>query len=320
MPDGTRIARVAEETRTADGPEAVVARCISALGTARDRAGTSAADLAGIGISSPGPVDPQRGIVVEPPNLGPAFRDVALGPAVAERFGLPVALDRDTNVAALAEWTYGAARGCTDFLYVTVSTGIGGAVVTDGRLMRGPDGTAGELGHVCVDLDGPLCGCGGVGHLEAVASGHALARDAQTLAVNGASPFLAERRANHRPLDARAVAEGEAAGDEACRTAMERARNAFAAAAVSWVDLFNPELIVVGGSIAEAEGERLLGPARTAIASQAFRTPGRRVRIVEPALGADVSLAGAQPLVAARFHGSVSETGRTALVGQAAIA
>ena len=117
----------------------------------------------GIGISSPGPVDPRAGAVVEPPNLGPDFRDVPLADDVEAALGLPTFLDRDTNVAALGEAAYGAGRGQYDFIYVTVSTGIGGSIVTDGRLFHGPDGMAGELGHVPVELDGPLCGCGGRG-------------------------------------------------------------------------------------------------------------------------------------------------------------
>ena len=144
----------------------------------------------GIGISSPGPVDPRAGAVVEPPNLGPDFRDVPLADDVEAALGLPTFLDRDTNVAALGEAAYGAGRGQYDFIYVTVSTGVGGSIVTDGRLFHGPDGMAGELGHVPVELDGPICGCGGRGHLEAVASGTALARDAREAVMAGTSPFL----------------------------------------------------------------------------------------------------------------------------------
>lgn len=316
LPDGRRLARVSDATRSEEGPDAVVGRCIAALTASRAEAPSDlVADLCGIGISAPGPVDPRRGIVREPPNLGAAFRDVPLGPAVEAALGLPVTLDRDTVVAALGEWTFGAARGCTDFLYVTVSTGIGGAVVSDNRLLRGPDGTAGELGHVTVELDGPACGCGGIGHLEAIASGRALARDALAAATGGASPFLAAL-ANPAGPTARDVADGEAAGDRACTALMDRARRAFARAAVAWVDLFNPERIVVGGSIAEHQGDALLGPARDAIAREAFPTPARRVIVVQPELGADVSLAGAHPLVAGDFNGSVTRSGRAALVGQ----
>ncbi|HEY5996867.1 MAG TPA: ROK family protein, partial [Candidatus Deferrimicrobiaceae bacterium] len=149
QPDGTRLARNDRPTPKEAGPAAVVAACIDAARQARE--GVDAAvgrDLAGIGLSSPGPVDPRTGVVVEPPNLGPTFRDVPLAAALADALGLPAFLDRDTNVAALGERAFGAARGFDDFIYLTVSTGVGGAIVTGGELLHGPDGLAGELGHV----------------------------------------------------------------------------------------------------------------------------------------------------------------------------
>jgi glucokinase len=260
--------------------------------------------VVGIGISSPGPVDPERGIVVEPPKLGPEFRNVLLAQDVSESQGLPAFLERDTNVAALAEQAFGAARGVDDFLYITVSTGVGGGIVTGGKILHGPDGFAGELGHVPVAMTGPRCGCGGIGHVEAFASGTALARDARALVASGGSTFLIER-ARHiggsNELSAKDVADGALAGDRACIELMERARRAMATACVGYVNAFNPHRIVIGGSIAEAEGERMLGPIRDAIAREAFEVVARNVRVVPAALGADVSLAGAHPLVMSRL-------------------
>ena len=207
-------------------------------------------------------------------------------------------------MAALGEQAFGAARDVSDFLYITVSTGIGGAIMSGGQLLSGPDGMAGELGHVSVELDGPRCGCGGSGHLEAIASGVALARDARDAVANGLSPFLAARAAGPgglAGLDARAVAEGEDAGDPTCAGLMAHARHAFAMACAGFVNVFNPDLIVIGGSIAEHQGDRLLDPARAEIRRSSFPTPGNRVRIVVPVLGSDVSLAGCLPLVSGRL-------------------
>jgi glucokinase len=322
LPDGSTRGRVAHRTPVAEGPESIVAQCVdacrSALATARAEGIETAEGIEAVGISAPGPVDPTAGVVVDPPNLGPAFRDVPLAPLVAEAIGVPAFLDRDTVVAALAEWSFGAARGCRHFLYVTVSTGIGGAVVSDGALLRGADGMAGELGHMTVAADGPPCGCGGVGHLEAVASGRAIARDAAAAALDRRSPALAARAATlpdgPAGLTARDVADAEANGDAAAHDLMESARRAFASAAVAWVDLFNPERIVVGGSIAEHEADRLLGPAVAAIEREAFRVPARRVRVLPAALGPDVSLVGALPLVTSRLHERATETVHPALV------
>src|SRR6185295_8540428 len=160
----------------------------------RDGVPAAVADaIVGIGLSSPGPVDPTTGFVLEPPNLGPDFRDIPLAPALGEALGLPAFLDRDTNVAALGEHAFGAAKGEDDFIYLTVSTGVGGAIVTGGELLHGPDGLAGELGHVPVSLDGPRCGCGGIGHVEAYASGAGLAKLAKAAVDLGESAFLEER-------------------------------------------------------------------------------------------------------------------------------
>jgi glucokinase len=301
LPDGTRIARTERPTPSDQGPEAVVEACRAVAHQARDGAPADVAgDIAGIGISSPGPVDPVRGVVVEPPNLGPGFRDIALAAALGAAEHLPAFLDRDTNVAALGEHEFGAARGFQDFIYLTISTGIGGAIVTGGEILHGPDGFAGELGHVVVEMDGPRCGCGGPGHVEAIAAGVSLAREARALVAADRSPYLAEQARRLRGVDelsAKEVAEGALAGDTACMQVMERARRAISAACVGYVNAFNPHRIVIGGSIAEHEGERLLQPIRDTIASEVFKVLAAKVSVVPAGLGGDVSLAGAQPLV-----------------------
>lgn len=313
LPDGTRLARVDDETPTDEGPAAILATCIRLLAASRAGAPSEVADgIVGIGLSSPGPVDPFAGVALEPPNLGPAFRDIPLTREVSHALELPAVLDRDTNVAALGEAAFGAGRGCDDFIYLTVSTGVGGGIVTGGRLLHGPDGLAGELGHVPVATDGPPCGCGSVGHLEAIASGVALARDARAAAADGSSPFLAARAATAGAdgLSAKDVAEGEDAGDPSCTRLMTVARRAIAAACVGFVNTFNPDRLIIGGGIARAQGERLLEPVRSTIASDAFERVARRVQIRAPELGGDVSLAGAHPLVMSRLERGAHPTDR----------
>jgi len=316
--DGSRVARHATATPSAQGPDAIIQACVDTLAAARaDAPGGLDPDLAGIGVSSPGPINPWTGVIVSPPNLGAQFHDIPIAATLEAALGLPVYLDRDTNVAALGEQAFGAARRVEDFLYITVSTGIGGAIVSDGQLVHGPDGTAGELGHVSIELDGPPCGCGGIGHLEAISSGVALARDAREAVARGTSPFLAARAAaspdGPNGLDARDVAEGEDAGDGVCARLMDHARRAFAMACAGFVNAFNPELIVIGGSIAEHQGDRLFDPARAQIKQGAFVTPAARVRLVPAELGPDVSLAGAQPLVAGRLDDERWRRGRARL-------
>jgi glucokinase len=328
LADGRVLARRAAPTPSGPDAEAIYATCAGLLSGSRgDLAGELRERVAAIGISSMGPVDPWRGTVVDPPNV-PALRDAPLADEMERRVGLPAWLDKDTNVAALAELWLGAARGCDDFIYLTVSTGLGAAIVKEGRVLLGPDGSAGELGHISLmPVGGPRCGCGGSGHLEAIASGSGLAAQARQFVETGRLPnaaawrvdgdgggdptlaplpagprsgYLAARAAEGS-ISGRDVAAGEAAGDEVCRLLMSRARRAFAVACVGWVDAFNPERIVVGGTVAERQGEAWLAPAREEIARRAFSVPAARVRVLAAELGPDVGLVGARPLVAGRF-------------------
>jgi glucokinase len=300
-PDGRILARAEAPSATERGPSAVLDTAEELLAQVA-REARAGAPL-GIGISAIGPVDPWSGVIVDPPNAHPSFRDVPIAPEMAQRFSLPAFLDRDTNVALLGELAFGAARGATDAIYLTVSTGIGGAILAGGGLLRGPDGTAGELGHLLVELDGPPCGCGARGHLEAIASGSGIARAAREAIVAGRSPMLAAvaERAGLDRVSAADVTAAEDAGDEAAAAIMDHARRAFAAAMVVIADVFDPALVIVGGSVARAQGERWLGPAREAVRGTAYRAPARRVAVVPAALGDDVGLVGCLPLVRERL-------------------
>jgi glucokinase len=303
-PDGSLAARGDGVTRSADGPAAVVADMIALLVAVRDRAPREIkTGLVGIGLAAPGPLDPAAGRIIDTPNLGPAFRGADLAGPIGRALGLPAVLERDTNVALLAESAFGAARGSRDAVYLTVSTGVGGAILAGGEVLLGADGLAGELGHLVIDVAGPRCGCGGLGHLEALSSGSGIARAAAELVAAGSAPGLA-RRAAAAPdgaLSARDVAAAEAAGDRDAARLMDRARQAFAAALVGVVNVFNPEVIVVGGSVAQGQGDRWLAPARERVGAEAFRVQAARARIVPAALGDDVGLVGALPLVGSRL-------------------
>lgn len=280
--DGTLLGR--RTTSTPRDAEQTVSVCAgeleASLRQARDEGAT---DPDALSISAPGPLDPLKGEFLDPPNLDHSLWGFPFAARLSEALGLPAHMDRDTQVAALGEGAFGAARGLSDYIYLTVSTGVGGAIVSGGQLLRGADGLAGELGHLTVDLDGPTCPCGAKGHLEAYASGTGI--------VNAA------RAAGHDPAQASEVAAREEAGEPWAGEIMESARRAFAAAAVSMVDVFNPQRIIVGGGVALGQGDRLLQPARDAIAQTAFRGQAARVEVVRAQLGDDVGLIGGVPLV-----------------------
>ena len=299
-PDLTVSVRRAVPTQGDDGPDTVIDRMCDLSAQVLDdarRAGLPAP--AGIGISSPGPLDPWRGIVVLPPNL-PGWVDVPLVERFERALTLPTFLERDTNVALMAEWRYGAARGAEHAIYITISTGIGGGIVANGRPLQGPDNTAGEIGHTTVELDGPLCGDGMPGHVEAIGSGTAIARDGRSLLERGEAPILAQLAASGRRVDAALVGAAADAGDAACRAIYDRAYVAIGALCASLVMSLNPEVIVIGGSIAEHRPE-LLEVARREIDRRAFPGPARRVRLVPPRFTDDVSLIGSLPIVAERM-------------------
>jgi glucokinase len=300
-PDLAVACRHAGETRDEEGVQAVVDR-ISRLATeTRDEARQlRLPEPVGIGISSPGPIDPWRGVVVAPPNLA-GWRDVPLAQQIEDALQLPTFLERDTNVAVMAEWRHGVARGARDVIYVTVSTGIGGGLVIDGRPLIGLDGTAGEIGHLTVELDGPLCGDGAPGHAEAIGSGTAIARDGRALLAGGSSPILATLAAAPEAVDAAMVAEAADRGDEACSAILARAWTAVGAMCSGLVNVLNPQVIVMGGSIAVHRPE-LIHVVREEIDRRSFPVPARRVRLAMAEHGDDVSLIGSLPIVNERLH------------------
>lgn len=301
-PDGHVVARHAGPTPMADGTQTVVDYCLELLRAARAEHGAAGGvSPIAVGIAAPGPLSASTGTLIDPPNLRGDWWGFPLAATIGDALGLPWALGKDTNVNILAERDFGAGEGSDDLVYLTISTGIGGAAISAGRPVVGPDGVAGELGHMTIDMDGPLCGCGGVGHLEALASGTGIANAARAALDAGAqAPELARLAARIAPHSLTAVHVADAAelGDPVATVILERARRAVALAVVSIVNVFGPDAVILGGGITLAWGERLLAPAREAVAASAFRMLGARARIVPAALGDDVGLIGTVPLVA----------------------
>jgi glucokinase len=301
-PEGRVVARHAGSTPMAAGTRAVIEYCLGLLRAARTgHLAAGGEPPIAVGIAAPGPLSTSTGTLIDPPNLRGEWWGFPLAPIIGEALDLPWALGKDTNVNILGERDFGAGEGSDDLVYLTISTGIGGAAISGGRPVVGPDGVAGELGHITIDMDGPLCGCGGVGHLEALASGTGIARAAQAAIDAGAeAPELRRIAARIAPAPLTAVHVSDAAesGDPAATVILERARRAVALAVVSIVNVFGPDVVILGGGITLAWGERLIAPAREAVAASAFRMLGERARVVPAALGDDVGLIGTVPLVA----------------------
>jgi glucokinase len=243
---------------------------------------------AGVAMGVPGPLDPGSGVVYAAPNLH-GWDGLKAGPLLAERLGCPVVLQNDANLAGFAEWTAGAGRGTRHFVFLTVSTGVGGGLILDGELHTGAAGTAGELGHVPVDPDGPRCGQGHPGCLESVASGVAIAARARAALAAGEPSSLSEVGT---ALDARAVEVAAEAGDPLARRLLADAGRALGRAIGGFINMLSPEVVAVGGGLLGA-GELLFGPLRAALPEIAFAVPLARCRVVPAGLGTDAGLVGA---------------------------
>jgi len=285
-----RILIVAREpTHAEQGPDRVIDRIAAAVAGALAQAGVDRRRVRCLGIGLPGPVDPRRGLVHSPANL-PGWVDLPLNQILTERTGIPSYLHHDAHLAAFGELHRGAGRGSRDMVYVTVSTGIGAGLVLGGELYAGARGSAGEVGHIVIQVDGPRCNCGNRGCVEALASGTAIAREAREGLRRGARTRL--RRIPAPGPTARDVDRAARAGDAFARRVLEGAGGALGVGLGTLVNLFNPEMIVIGGSVMNA-GRVLTEPMRAAMARSSFASARQGLRIVRPRLGADVGLVGA---------------------------
>jgi glucokinase len=220
------------------------------------------------------------------------FRDV-----MAERLGLPVFVENDANVAALAEHRSGAAQGAREVVVLTIGTGIGGGLILRGELYRGGVGAAAELGHMVIDMDGPPCQgkCRNHGCVESLASGTALAREARRLAEEQPESGLGRALRAGRELAGPLVTELAHDGDPAAVEALTLIGERLGVAIASFVNIFNPEVVVIGGGVIAA-GELLLGPARAVVAERALPPSRDHVRIVAARFGIEAGMIGAAAL------------------------
>lgn len=297
--DGQVLARDRRPSETSHGLESCLARMEASLRAALAGAGLSLGQLRAVGIASPGAVDVARGIVPDAPQL-PGWRDVPLRDLMAERLGLPVAVENDATAAAIGEHVFGAGRGSRYMLFLTISTGIGGGIIIDGRPYHGKSGAAGEMGHVVVLADGPLCGCGTRGCLEALSSGTAIARQARELLARGKAPGLARLLEDGEAPTARLVAEAAARGDADCLALLAQAGRYLGIALAGYVNIFDPELVVLGGGVVQA-GEAFLAPARENMYALALAQPRRGLRLATGELGDEAGALGMIATLSARY-------------------
>src|SRR3989441_1249324 len=322
----TLLSRVSLMTGKNPSPGRIIPRVYTAIQEALGKAGTTIEQIAGIGIAAPGPLDSKTGVVFTPPNLAD-WDHVPLRDLFTEHFHIPIFVENDANAGGLGEHMFGAGRGCNNIVYVTVSTGIGGGVIIDGKLLEGVSGTAAELGHMTIDWHGERCNCGNIGCLEYLASGTAIARRAnEAIAAGQGAELLEFARAlqqhtseprsselvehdsiehehTHSPGDtgpihisARILSQAAQAGIPLAHDIITSAAEALGVGLVNIIHIFNPDLIILGGGVTQI-GDILIEPALRIVQDRAMAVPRDAIHIVLAELGANTGLVGAGALI-----------------------
>jgi glucokinase len=295
---GTVLARERVATPQ-DGPPSVVAAIAETVSAVLRATGATPDQCRGIAVGAPGPLDPRTGVVYEPPNL-PGWRNVPLADMLRSRLGMPAHVENDANAAALGEWWMGAGRGVRDLVYMVVGTGIGGGIISGDTLWQGVSGTAGEIGHTTIDVNGPRCGCGRPGHLEAMASGPAIARMArEAMAAGRTSVLRSLAGGDPARVTAATVAQAAAQGDAVAAEVFERAGFYIGVGVANLLNLLNPARVIIGGGVSRA-GELLFAPVRRTVRALAFERPAADAEVVPAQLGDDVGAIGAAAVVFVR--------------------
>jgi glucokinase len=286
---GTIVARASAATDVFGGPPAIIAQMdelCARIGVEEHRR-----EIIGLGVCAPGPLDSETGTIIGIPTL-PGWEEFPLAATLAQKFGLPVVVENDGIAAANGEWRFGAGRGLRHLVYVTVSTGIGGGVVVDGRLLHGRRGLAGHVGHMIVDPDGPMCACGARGCFEALASGSALAEAGRKAVGGHRCGVLAELAPDG--ITAREIVAAARRGDGAAAALLDAEARWLGIGFSNLAHLYSPEAIVMGGGVSQAFD--LLYPGIASIFRESAMPPFRDTKIVAAELGDNAGLAGAAAL------------------------
>ena len=283
------------KTKGAEGAKEVLGRIVETVRKALDDAHLKASDLGGIGVGCPGPLDLDRGVILEAPNLG--WKNVTLKETLEKEFDCPAVIANDVDAGTYGEYRFGAAQKARAALGVFPGTGIGGAFIYEGRILRGRTSSCLEIGHVQVQPEGRVCGCGQRGCLETVASRLAISAEAAAAAYRGEAPHLLELAGTDlgsikSGVLAKAIQAGDAVVERIVRNAAQHLGGAIAGA----VNLLAPDVVVLGGGLVEAMPDLILGEVRRTVDARAMKTFSKGLKIVVAQLGDDATVLGAAAL------------------------
>ncbi len=285
------LGRAKSSTPAQEGGQAILGAISETIRQAAAEALIDLADVKGVGVGSPGPLDPERGVILFSSNMN--VRDFALGPLLSEELGKPVLLRNDVRMGGFGEFMLGAGQGKSSVLAAFVGTGIGGCVIIDGKVVTGSTGNAGEIGHILLKPGGSRCGCGRRGCLEAFASRTAIAKRIRKAHRNGRSTMLASKVNDKSDrLKSKDLAAAYLSGDAVTVAEVHRAAYYLGLGLGSLVNVFGPEVVIIGGGVAAALGPAYIDAIRNSARNQILVDPDQKIEIVPAALGDDAGILG----------------------------
>lgn len=273
-------------TKAEEGEEAVLERIIAVGKRVLEESKVNKDDVLAIGIGCPGILNLKEGKIVTTPNL--PFRDFNVIKPLKDKFNIPVYLDNDANVAAIGEYVFGAGKGTNNMVFITVSTGIGGGAVLNGKIYRGNTCNALEIGHMTLEKDGPRCNCGNYGCAEALASGTAIGRAANEAIKNGEKTSLA----NYEKVTSFEVFKEAEKGDEVAQKVLNKALNYLGICVANVITSFDPEVVIIGGGVSKG-GQIVFDKINEVVKDRCFEAMWKSTNIVPAALGTDAGVIGA---------------------------
>ena len=302
--DGNILGTAKVPTKANEGTSIVIDRIADGIQKAIGKSGVPHASIEAVGIGAPGPLDPETGVVIFAPNLG--WRDVPLKAELEARVGIPTFVDNDVNVGTLGEHAFGAGKGVQNIVGIFVGTGIGGGIILHGELFHGASKTAGEIGHIIVKADGPRCGCGVRGCLEALASRTAMTKQFQKAIEKKGKKSVISKLTNGdlSAIRSGVLAKAIRANDKLTLKVFKKATKYLGVGIGSIVNFLNPEMIILGGGVVEALDDTFLDDIRAAAEKYALPNTLDGVQIVRAELGDNSGILGAAALARQRFLNS----------------
>lgn len=287
--EGRVVAQTTIPNLAHEGDNPVLGRIIKTIEMVLEEGNVATNEVAAIGIGSPGPLDAKKGIIVTTPNL--PFKNFQLVQPIEEKFSIPTYLDNDANVAAIAEFMFGAGKGTENMVYITVSTGVGGGAILNGKIYRGSTTNALEVGHTTVFPGGPRCGCGNLGCLEATSSGTAIGRRANEAVNSKVETSLRD----YETVTSYEVFKEAEKGDAVSKKILDEAFNYLGIGVANIIASFDPDKVIIGGGVSKG-GDVLFNKVQEVVNERCFKSMAEYCKIVPAGLGTDAGVLGAVAL------------------------